>query len=276
MLKDKKYIVALLLSVIAFYMRSIGMALFATVAIVYFIKERKWKWSCVALVVIGLWFVYTRFWGNLGSYSSFKLYFQTSPYSNVIRYLTPIEFLQRILFNIKAIPIMIFPKLFGHISVGYLFFGCMFIGIWKNRHRALEMYTVLHILLFLAWPLGWDYRYYIPLLPVFSLWIAEGLYVISFRIIKDNIILGGIVGMFALGNILLALIFAPQTHKDNIMWTTHRIAPNESKYTFINAYMEADKKFKSDNVPQDVTFKTRKPAIFYYFTGYKAIKGKIR
>lgn len=275
-LKDRKYIVALILSVLAFYVRSVGIALFITVAVVYFLEERKWKWSCVALAMISLWFIYTSFWDVAGSYSFLKVSLQVSPYSEVIRYLTPLEFFQRILLNIKAIPVLVFPKLFGGVFIEYLFLGFMFVGVWKNRHRTLELYAGLHILTLLSWPAGGDYRYYIPLLPIFSLWIAEGLYDISRQIVKGNLMRNCVLGLFVLENIAYAITFAPRIYKDNIAWTMDGTVSNSPKYVFFNAYMEADEKLRNDNIPKDVTFKTRKPAIFYYFTGYKSERGRAK
>jgi len=79
-----------------------------------------------------------------------------------------------------------------------------------------------------------------------------------------------------LENIAYALMIAPQIQKDNMAWTTDRTVSDSPKYVFFNAYKEANEKLRNDNVPQDVTFKTRKPAIFYYFTGYKSIRERIK
>jgi len=252
--QKKRYILASIFAIITFYTRIIGLTLLLTIAILVIIDWNKPKFVLLAFPVFAsVYFIMGLILKGGGS--------------NYLSYINPMLFF----INFRAFTTNILGKLFGIPQISIILFGIMLLGIWKYRNRLIEIYAGLYMLVLMMWKWGWDYRLYLPLLPIFAIWIAYGIYNVSQRITKDNIILGWTAGLFILGNLSYTVATAPKTWENNRLWIQYREPPTDLKYMLIRHYLEAKKMIEEENISEEQMFMAQKSAMFYLFTGRKAI-----
>jgi len=253
--QKKKYIWALVFALITFYTRVIGMTLLITIVILSVFNREKFRYiGLIFFIPASIYFI--------------RIILYKGGRSNYFPYINPMMFFH----NFKMFATDVLGRLFGTPQISIMLLCIMLYGIWKYRNRLIEIYAGLYILVLMMWSAGWDHRLYLPLLPIFAIWIAHGIYHITQHITKDNIILGWIAGLFVLGNLSHAVAIAPKTWKDNMRWIEQRELPNERKYVLMKHYLEIDKMIEKENIPKKQVFVAQKCALFYLITDRQAVK----
>lgn len=253
--QKKKYIWALVFALVTFYTRVIGLTLLLAIAILPVLDRERFKFTgFLFFIPAGIYFIRTLIHSAGGSHYLSNMYF--------------VAFLP----NLRMATISAIGKLFGLVPISIMLFCIMLYGIWKYRNRNIEIYAGIYLLLMLVWRWGWDYRMYLPMLPIFAIWLAHGIYHISQRITKDNIILGWTAGLFILGNLSYTVSKAPTVWRDNRLWRVHQELPNDRKFIIMRSYLMVKKDIEERGVQEGQIFMVDKPAYFYFLTGKQAIE----
>jgi len=253
--QKKKYIYALLFALISFYIRVIGLTLLLTIAILPVLNKEKFRYTgFLFFIPASIYFIRTIIYSAGGS--------------NYLSYINPILFFN----NFKMFTTDVLGRLFGIPQISIMLLCIMLYGIWKYGNRIIEIYAGLYILILMVWPWGWDYRMYLPMLPIFAIWLAYGVYNVSQRITKDNIILGWIAGLFILGNLSYVVAKVPTVWRDNRLWIQYQELPYDSKFMLMRSYLMAKKDIEERDIQEGQIFMVDKPAYFYFLTGKQAIK----
>lgn len=246
----------------AFYVRSIGIVLVVVIIIFYILDCKRWKWSIlrkiayqeaikksIIFVILTIpWFI----WSHKYNTCSYWPLIHPSLFFINLRYLIT-DIMQK----------------FYYISI--LPMALMVLGVWHRKKEWLQIaYIGLYIGVILCWKFGWDYRMYIPMLPFFALYMAEGLIYISKKICKGYAIANIMMVIYCLFGIATVLHNPVQTWRDNRIWLKHKVLPNTRQYGLYNIFLDIDRQIKDGKIDSDAEFRVPKAKAFYYFTNKKA------
>lgn len=169
--------IALLMVVLAYYMRTVGITL-VVAGIVYWLLNKKYKeagWLCFGSLILLLpWYLRNAFVGGGRDY--YKQALSVNPYQPSDGLLGFMSLIERIIDNlyiygIRVIPQIILPGMhdlpvleYLVFIPGFLFFTFLIWGVWNRG--VLAIYLVFYFGMFLVWPQVWaGVRYLVPVIP---------------------------------------------------------------------------------------------------------------
>ncbi|WP_375579681.1 glycosyltransferase family 39 protein [Marivirga tractuosa] len=267
-IKDLNFIFALLSMLIAYYIRSIGVALFAGLFL-HFIVKRQWKYLviCGSFLLAGAlpWFI-------RGKYTVSSSYFNQlsmkNPNQPALGRAGFGDFAERILENISRyvtfeIPSALFPNMnpdywndatLSDWLIGSILIGIAILGLISQRkHRWILIgYSLGTIGILLIWPAVWiGVRFIVPFIPILIYTFLSGINEIFQRIASA-------LGRKSLNPLLLLFLLLFTYGPINNL---HKTAKTDY-YPALNNYFKIAN-WLSRNVRQDVVVSCAKPALLY-------------
>ncbi len=270
--KNYNFYLLILVSAFAFHIRTAGIALIAGISL-YMLFEKQWKMLAFYLagfVALGLpWFLRGQ---SLGGSSYLTQLFLKNPYRPELGKMEIADWFTRFGANTmrylgKEIPNSVFPSLevgYGedgesHLFAGILIFAVIIFGIVKmpKYKWMLAGYLAGSFGILLLWPEVWfGVRFILPLIPILLFLFVFGLYQLVCWVLEKLTINAKPNPLLFLG---LILAFLPQLKTLKEMAD----APYEKKF---NNYFEMAA-YAGKNLPEDAIICTRKPGLFYLFSG---------
>ncbi|WMN12155.1 glycosyltransferase family 39 protein [Marivirga salinae] len=267
-IKDLNFIGALLSMLIAYYIRSLGLAIFAGFFL-HFIIKRQWKYLviCFFFLVVGAlpWFIRGQHTESSSYLNQLSL---INPYQPALGRAGFGDFAERVLENISRyitfeIPSALFPNIdpdywndatLGDWVIGSILIGIAILGLISQRkHRWILIgYTLGTFGILMIWPSVWiGVRFIVPFIPILIYTFLNGINEIFQRIASA-------LGQKSLTPLLLLfiLLFAWGPIKN-----LHKTAKADY-YPALNNYFKIAN-WLSKNVKQDAVVSCAKPALLY-------------
>jgi hypothetical protein len=234
---------SLLLATIAFYTRTIGIALFVSF-VLWFLCQRRLKSSLWALALMLCAIVPWFYWGYENSastsslpayYGSYFSWFLTSR-SSLFSYLPNF-------FILFTLPSLLFLNINAHpISLSVIFSIILVISFWlfflggilyqlRKAPSVDALYLIVTIIIVALWLPGFSRRYFVPLLPIVLFYLMEGVkavredvatFPLSCRKVGRRLWQAGVcvllVGIYILGITQTAAIIRNPFHNSNALF----------------------------------------------------------
>jgi len=275
--------IALLAALLAYLTRAAGLPMLAALAVAL-LWRRAWRRSGVVvgviLLVVGAWWI----WGKLAASESAQMYSSNlllvDPYRPDLGYVGPGDLVARVVNNVRLYSIEVLPESLAGVAPGGgvslvailagLLLAALALVAWVRdvrKVRPLEIFTLFYAGLIFLWPQVWtDRRFLLPLLPVLILYGAAGI-VWCFDVLRARRPLWALPVL----GVLLALLTVPD-HVRGIGFNQrcqgfYRQGDDLACYpppwrAFVQvAY------WVGANTTQDVIVVSRKPRLFYHFSG---------
>ncbi len=267
--KDPNFYLLLIVLVIGYYVRSLGIALLGAVVITLFIRK-KWIPGLAlgaGFVVLALpWFIRSQ---QLGGGSYLRQLTLINPYQPNLGTAGPGDFLNRMTANFsrymtEELPNALFPFtevnyqesgtagewITGLVLVALIIYGCLSL----HRFRTfILLYVLFTMLILLLWPDVWvGVRFIVPLIPVLLIGLVSGLYALL------TLIFGAAkktVPAWVLGVLPLTLLSSVGNLHDQASTPLH---PAWSNYYAMGEWLR-------QNESSGVVVACGKPALFYLY-----------
>ncbi len=267
-LKSKSFILALIMIIISYYVRSLGVALLAGFCL-YLLLERNWKMIGIpiaALILGGLpWFLRGQSLGGTSYMNQLKL---INPYNPGLGEATFSDFSERFWSNFsryvtREIPDSIFnfgPTYNQPISGKEWLMGIVLIlligyGLFKLKHfKTLIIGYILGTLgILMIWPDVWiGVRFIVPVVPFFLLGVINGFFHL-FILIRSQKEVSMVVNYSPL--VILLFLFSPMTELNSKAKAPY--PPAWQRYFEVAEWLEKNQK--------DVVVSCGKPSLFYTY-----------
>ncbi len=268
------YIAAFIFFMVAFYIRTLGIALLASFGLVVIFDLKK-KWKVLAAYIPGFVLFFIPWWlrsQHLGGNSYIKQLVMINPYRPELGQINASELYIRVIKNMeryitREIPDVLFPfKTFnyreeagmGEWITGILIAVILIAGIvnLKRYKKLVAGYMVSTFAVLLLWPDVWvGVRFVLPLLPFLLAGFLNGIHYLLTTIPRKL----NYTKTVPLWPVLLLLIaYYPDARKLNIKARMKY----EPKW---NNYFELAKWFRKRDI-NDVVVSCRKPVMFYLYS----------
>ncbi len=277
-LKSKEFWFSLVLLVVAYYVRSLAVALFGAYCLVFLFSKR-WKelGAAIALVVGAIvpWMVRSQ---QLGGNSYVKQLLRVNPYRPEMGQAGISDFAARFFNNLERyitleIPSGILPFLevdysksanFAYWILGLLLVGVIAFGLYKipKYKLLLSAYIGATLFILMLWPDVWKgIRFLLPLVPVLLVAMAVALQHFLEYLQKKTTVQINILYLLP-----VVLVFWTSIKKNHQM-AAAPMTPNWSNYF-------ATAQWVKNNLPSEVTVACRKPTLFYLESNSKTTNYK--
>ncbi|UCF19546.1 MAG: glycosyltransferase family 39 protein [Gemmatimonadota bacterium] len=270
-------------AVLAYLTRAAGLPLLAAL-VLSIAWRRRWRQLALAgapivIAVAGWWL-----WGRLAARESARVYSNNfllvDPYSPSLGYVGPAELFARVVNNIRLYCVQVMPESLagvapgGGISLVALLVALLVLALavvgWLSqirKMRALELYTILYAALIFLWPQVWtDRRFLLPLLPVLFLHSAGGLSW-CFEFLRRR---RPEWALPVLSGVLIALTIPHHIQTIGFNQSCLRVYRQGDELACYpppwRAFVQAAH-WVRDNTPEDAIVVSRKPRLFYYWSG---------
>ncbi len=276
------YILSFLFLIIAFYIRTLGIAILAAYSLVFFFRWQK-KWKILAAYIAGFVVCYFPWWfrgNNLGGSSYLRQLVMINPYRPELGEVGLGNLIARIGTNAgryisREIPEVLFPFKsfnykepigFGEWVTGFLIMGLIILGIihLKKYRKLILGYMAATFAVLLIWPDVWvGIRFVLPTLPFILLLFLKGVeYIVEFVKLKQQ-------WKSNFPVLLVLLLLFPFISEVNLL---HNKAKADYNSNWENYFSLAKGLKKSGE--SNVVVSCRKPTLFYlysntYTTRYK-------
>jgi hypothetical protein len=258
-------LVASLLAVWSYHIRSIGIAMVLALGLCWLI-ERRFKAFVAHLALSACailpWLLWVR---HQGGVSYFREMMSHDPYRPYEGMATPMALVRRTSHNFEGYLFTLLPRVLiptaGDAAATVLAFaliGALLYGLacaWRTRRYELSVYAVLYGGVLLLWPENMCYaRYLIPVVPL----VMGSIAVTASALARST---KGVLSLIMLG---FAVLCIPQ----QLAWN------REIHYGFPDASFEeyfALGKWARDHLPAGAVIATRKPQLFHLTSGRRTI-----
>lgn len=275
--------IALVAALLAYLTRAAGLPMLAAL-VVALLWRRLWsRLGVVAgafLLVAGGWWV----WGKLAASESARIYSSNlllvDPYRPGLGYIGPGDLVARIVNNVRLYSVEVLPQSLGGVAPGggvglvAILVGLLLIALalvaWVRdvrKLRSLECFTLFYAGLILLWPQVWtDRRFLLPLLPVLILHAAAGvIWCFDFLRARQPLwalpVLGALLATLTVPGHVRAAGFNQRCQRFFSQGDQLACYPPPWRAFVQAAY------WVGENTPDDVVVISRKPRLFYYFSG---------
>ncbi len=274
-MKSYKFYLMILLSIIPFYIRSIGIVIPLSIGLIL-LKDREYKrlliYSIGIVVLIAPWYIRNALVAT-GGETYFKQFFMQNPYDESSGMISFTGFLMRIKHNIdiylKVISMLFFTSTNIIIGLGILLISI--VGLMKmiKEHTILGLSLIFYYLLLHLWPDVWSSdRFLIAVYPFIAFAFVYGIY----TIFKNYTVNYDYIYMVI---VIVSLITLSSSYKKEY-----------GHASYIRATIKTDKlagfrddwknyikaaKWAKDNTDERSVFIVRKPEFFYAFSGRQCL-----
>lgn len=281
---NKRTAVAVTAALLAYLTRAAGLPLLAALVIALLWRRQWRRLAAVAppiLLVVGGWWA----WGRFIAFESARVYSSNfllvDPYAPERGFVGPGDLLTRTVSNIRLYAVDVLPQSLGGVGpggrVGFfaLMTGLLVIALaliaWFRdirKVRVLELFMVLYTTLIFVWPDVWtDRRFLLPLLPLILLYAGSGI-VWCFDFIRARRrpvwalpVAGALLCLLAVPDLARSVEFNRNCMRFYRQGDELACYPPPWRAFVQTAY------WVRDNTPSDAIVVTRKPRLFYYFSG---------
>lgn len=272
--KDPNFYALIFISSFAYHIRTAGIALVAGIAL-YMLLSKNWKPLLGYLggfILLGIpWFLRGQ---NLGGSSYLTQLFLKNPYRKELGQMELSDWFTRLGNNAlrylgKEIPTGIFPSIevdytpdaAGHVVYGILILGFIILGLIKlPKYRLLVTGYLLGTFgILLLWPDVWfGIRFMLPLIPIMLFLFLFGIYFSANFVLKKIALKNDLNPLILL---VFVLAFIPQI----------KILAEKAHEPYIDKFKNYFEiaAWANKNTPKDAVICTRKPGLFYLFSGRK-------
>ncbi|UCC72696.1 MAG: glycosyltransferase family 39 protein [Gemmatimonadota bacterium] len=270
-------------ALLAYLTRAAGLPLLLALLLVLGLK-RQWRHLAIAaaatVLVVGGWWVWGRLAAGEGALTYSSNFLLVDPYEPELGIVGPGELLARSVNNIRLYAVVVLPESLGGMApagavilmallTSLLLIALALVGWVRDvrKLRPLELFTAFYAALIVLWPEAWtDRRFLLPLLPVLLLHGAAGLvWCLSFLRVRRQAWALPLFGAF------LAILTVPG-HVRTVGYNQrcmsfHRQGDGLACYPAPWRAFAQSALWVRANTPEDAVVVSRKPRLFYYFSG---------